>query len=87
MAEMFGMFALRAQRVGEASPSLSSTPRTRKAKMPKMQARRWCVICDLLKAPERTSRRLIVRLSRWQPVNVRRIECADDVKRRRGGGR
>lgn len=45
---------------------------------------RWLVICDLLARPEYTSRRLAVRLARWHPVDVRRHECADDVKRRRG---
>lgn len=82
MSEMFGMFALRAQRVGETSPSLTSTLCTRKTKMPKMGADRWLVVVALLRSPERESRRLARLLEAW-PAEVRRHECSDDVKRRR----
>ncbi|MCL4182158.1 MAG: hypothetical protein KJ011_01770 [Burkholderiaceae bacterium] len=47
---------------------------------------RWPLIVALLLAPERTSRGLAALLARW-PANVRRVECADDVGRRRWGHR
>lgn len=80
MAEMFGMFALRAQGVGEASPSLSSTPRTRKAKMPKMQASRWSLVVALLVDPERESARLARLLERLPAA--RRVHLIRDDNRR-----
>lgn len=81
MAEMSVISALRAQRVEEASPSLSSTPRTRKAEMPEIRGGRWGLIVALLCAPEDTSRQLAALLDQM-PVERRRVECVDDVKRR-----
>lgn len=45
---------------------------------------RWSIVCRLLAAPERESHRL-ARLLERLPVERRRFECHDDVKRRRAG--
>lgn len=86
MAEMSGISALRAQRVEEASPSLTSTPRTRKAEMPEIRGDRWSVIVALMCSPARTSRRLAASLDAL-PTERRVVLCRDDVQRRPGAGR
>src|SRR5690606_41968877 len=76
----------RAQGVGEASPSLTSTPRTRKAEMPEIRGDRWLLVVALLHSPARTSRRL-ARLLDQLPLARRVHLCRDDVQRRPGAGR
>lgn len=80
MAQMSGMSALRAQRVRETSPSLTSTPCTRKAEMPEMQAGRWPLVVALLVDPERESARLARLLERLPAVRRRHL-IPDDNRR------
>lgn len=47
---------------------------------------RWHLICRLLAAPKRESNRLAALLERL-PAERRRVECLDDVARRRWGPR
>lgn len=43
---------------------------------------RWHVVAALLANPSRETRRLARLLERW-PATVRRVECVDDVARRK----
>lgn len=63
--------------------ALSGAPESTAARVTR---NRWPLIVALLAAPERESRRLALLLERL-PAERRRVECVDDVARRRWGHR